>query len=64
MDKLIDAEDFRATFFGCPAPDPPTMEELSVITNDQTGRVMLRILLPHRDAPSSHTSFGGNGCTW
>ena len=41
MDELIDAEDFRATFFECHAPDSPTMEELSVITNDQTGRVKI-----------------------
>ena len=63
MDKLIDAENFLATIFYAP-PYSPTMGELSVITSDQTDRVMLRILLPHRDAPSSYASFGGNRCAW
>ena len=60
MDELIDAEDFRATFFECPAPDSPTMEELSVISPDHANRITPRSLLLLRDSSNSYASFGGN----
>jgi len=60
MDELIDAEEFLATFFECPAPDSPTMEELSVINTDHANRITPRSLLLLRDFSSSYASFGGN----
>ena len=64
MDKMIDAEEVFATSFEWPMPDSPTMEKLSVITNDQTNRVMPHSMLPRLDAPISHASFGSNKCAW
>ena len=64
MDKKIDAEEVFATSFEWRMPDSPTMEKLSVITNDQTYRFMPHSMLPRLDAPISLASFGSNKCAW